>query len=330
MNRNNITNLLDKTRINNSAEEMKNLFSKLINDNNEEALKLLNDDKVSFTTLFLLQNKLKDQDIVKKLSLKNKIALEFSKGIKTDNRIASLANVLSTDYIEATKDTLKWILETGYVDDGLNDEFDEILDVAAILLIKKHNESSELSTISKLIFERHKKSYYTHDLVWAFFESCNPIVLQLIAEHLKSHDEKESKFASKLLSFIPGMSLASPFSNDEKYSLFTKWFEENKNFLYYTGESFQLTSEPIPYIVKLDAKYLCKRISTDKGEFLEPLTSDEHTLLKMFNKLNTNTQALLSSFSIKTYNENKTWWKEWIRYPLSMQIKVAKAKGGIS
>lgn len=329
MNRINITNLLDKTRTNNSEEEMCNLFDKLAKDNIDEALQLLNDDELSFTTLFLLQDKLNEHDILKELSSKNKVAIEFSKGIKEENRKAGLAKVLSADYIETTRDTLKWILETGYMDDGLNNEFDEVLDVAAILLIKEHNDNSKLSIISKLIFARYKKGYYIHDLIWAFFEACKPNSLNLIAEHLKSQDEKESELASKLLSFIPGISVNSPYSNNEKYSIFAKWFEENNPFLYYTGESLQLTSEPIPYIVKLDAKYLCKNIATENGQFFEPLTNKEKTTLRAFNRLSSEIKLLLANFSYMAYLNNNAMWTEWIKYPIPIQIKVAKAKGGV-
>jgi len=327
MNEANALNILDKSRIYNGIEDMKKLFDSTAKKNINKAIELINEQNTSFTSLFLLQDKLKEFNISKELSLKNKVALSFIDGLKDEKKDTTFTTSLSAEHTQLTLPTLKWILETGYTDDGLNNEFDEVLDKAAILLIKSYNDNSELPIIVDLIFDRYKRGFYIHDLVWAFFESCEPKSLYLLAEHLKSTDVKEVELASKLLSFIPGISINSPKSNEEKYTAFTKWFDENSSFLHYTGESFQLTSEPIPYEVNLEAKYLCKKISVNNGEFIEPLTNKEVTMLNSFKKLNNDAKILLSSFSYMAYRKNNTWWQEWIKYPIAVQINVAKAKG---
>jgi hypothetical protein len=328
MNQINITNLLDKTRIDNGTENMKDLFDSTAKKNIKKAVELINEQNVSFTSLFLLQDKINEFNITKELSYKNRVALGFIDGIRDEKKDISFATSLSSEHTHSTQTTLKWILESGYTDDGLNNDFDEVLDKAAILLIKSFNDNSELPIIVDLVFDRYKRGFYIHDLVWALFESRELKSLYLLAEHLKSTDKKEVRLANKLLSFIPGISINSPKSNEEKYTYFIKWFEENSPFLYYTGESFQLTSEPIPYEVNLEAKYLCKKILIDTGEFVDPLTNKENNVLNSFKKLNNDAKTLLSSFSYMTYRKDNTWWKKWIRYPIASQINIAKAKGG--
>ena len=107
------------------------------------------------------------------------------------------------------------------------------------------------------------------------------------------------------------------------YINFIYYLKENKPFLYYTGESFQRTSNPMPYIVALDAKYLCRPISVYTGKPLIPYTHKENRLSDDFNKLSVDKKLLLSNYSLRSHYENLYLWDLWINNSILDQINIA-------
>ena len=169
---------------------------------------------------------------------------------------------------------------------------DEFLDVTAMLLIKVHKDKTILPIIVDMIFFRNREGLFNHDLIWAFFQARDPYSLMLIANYLGSEDVKDVKLACKLLDFVPSIDMTMGKDSKKQYIAFFNWLKENYPFLYFTGESFQRTSKPIPYIVALDAKYLCRQVSLYTGKPLIPYTEKENNLLGYFNNLDENNKLL--------------------------------------
>ena len=221
---------------------------------------------------------------------------------------------------------LKDMFVEGIPHNGVSSEHDEFLDVASLLLIKTHKDKTILPIIVDMIFFRNRKGLFTHDLIWAFFQAKIPNSLMLIANYLGSEDINDVKLASKLLDFVPSMDMTMEKRSKKRYTAFFYWLQENYPFLYFTGESFQRTCKPIPYIVALDAKYLCKPISLYTAKPLITYTEKENNLLGYFNVLDESNKLLLSTFSLRLHYENIYFWKLWISYPIIKQINIAEAR----
>jgi hypothetical protein len=238
---------------------------------------------------------------------------------------SSKIKYLYSDYRQVAYPTLKEIFESGMAQRGLSDEHEEVLDVTAILLTTVHKDKTILPSIIDMIFFRNRKGLFTHDLIWAFFQARDPYSLMLIANYLGSEDVKDVKLARELLDFVPDLDMTIDKDSKKQYRAFCYWLEENYPFLYFTGESFQRTSKPIPYIVVLDAKYLCKRVSLNTGKPLMTLTEKESNLLGYFNNLDEDNKLLLSRFSFRINYENIYLWELWINHTITRQISIAKA-----
>lgn len=321
-------NFLDEVRTENGIDSMKNYFIKLIGDDRQKAINLLNDDTLRYGTLFLLKDIIKDSNLTSNLNNRNKFALQITNEILENNSNIYFEENMPTKYISCSKFTLRWILSTGYKDDGLSNDFDRIIDVTAGLLTKIYKDMTSLPIIVDLIFKRHQKGTLIHDLVWALFESQDPACLMLIANRLQSNETKEIELVHKLLSFIPGINTNNNGNKKEQYLSFLRWFEENYLFLRYTGESLQQTGYPIPFVVDLESKYLCRAIKLTDKLNNQALSQSEISLLNRFRKLNYDTKVVLASFSYKTRQSNMRRWREWINYPIKEQVKIARRRMG--
>ncbi len=321
-------NTLDEIRIENGIVKLKNHFQSLVKNNSKEAVNYLNDDHLQYVTLFELRNEIEEFNILTELNTRNRIALRITKEILSKESNNLIAEYLSSHHISKVCLILKWILETGFAENTVNNELDKTIDTAAVLLTKVYRDKSILPTIVNIIFNRFEKDYFIHDLVWAFFESQDPYTLFLIGNRLKSNKKRDVQLARKLLSFVPGINVDSDIYDEKQYLSFLKWFEENNLFLYYGGESLQETKNPIPFKIDLSGKYLCKVVSNETGEILIPLTPQESKLLKQFNELDENSRILLSNFSSIMRQSSMYWWNVWINYPILEQIRTAKTRMG--
>ena len=219
---------------------------------------------------------------------------------------------------------LKGMFERGIAKQGARDKDDEVLDRAALLLTRVHGDKTILPSIVDMIFYRNREGLFTHDLIWAFFGAKDPYSLMLIANYLGSAEEKDVFLARKLLDFVPNIDMAGGKDSRKQYIQFLSWLEENYSFLYFTGESFQRTSRPIPYVVDLEAKYLCRAVSITTGEPLIPFRSKEKHLIGYFTKLDEDHKLLLSEFSFRIHHENIYLWNSWIDKSITRQISIAK------
>ena len=223
------------------------------------------------------------------------------------------------------------MFETGYSDDGMNNQYDKVIETAAVLLIKLYRDKSLLHKIVEMIFLRHRKELFIYDLVWAFFECRDANSLVFIADFLRSPYIQDVKLAHKLLGFIPYMKINMNASPQIQYSQCIHWIQENAPFLHYTGESFQQTSKPIPYAISLEAKYLCKPLSAEGKRSLHPASELDKNLLVQFSKLDSDARLMLSNCSYLLHRSNFQMWNMWIHHPVSEQIKFARnMAGGLS
>lgn len=318
-------NPLDKIRMNNSIDSLKSYFDKLIDKDLKTAIEYINDKELSYTTIFVLKYKIRNLDSYSELSSRNKISINFTNEFLKENNPYLEKNYLSYSYVQNVHSTLKWMLRTGSNDDGMNNNFDRVLDISAILLTKEFKDKNILPLITDMIFSRNRRGLFTHDLEWALFESRDPYCLYLLANRLLSSKIEDVKLAGKLLNFIPGMDLDTNTNSEYLYLSFLDWFEENNQFLQYTGESFQYTNNPIPYVIDYEAKYLCKigHCNNINNQVLQTINSSM-ILSKKFHNLDRYTKSLLANFSYKMRKKDMYWWSKWIKYPLSEQIKIAR------
>jgi len=317
---------LDEIRLNKGIDRMKTVFSDLVNNNPEKAIKLINDKNAKFTSLFILQPEIKRSDILSSLSVRNKHALEITNGILLKEILNS--ERFSAEYKEEDYSALKWILETGYKEDGLSDQYDEVLDSAALLLARVYKDKSCLATIEEIIFNRYRKGAFIYDLVWAYFETSDSENLIMMANRLRSSNLKDVELARKFLNFIPCLSMNREKDNLKQFKCSQKWIEKNKDFLYYTGDTNLQTSNPNRYAINLDAKYLQRSASNVNGELSRSLTEYECKCLDSFKKLDDDSKLQLSDYSSILYRKSKHRWSKWLQKPMDKQIELAKSIGG--
>ncbi|MEW9095970.1 MAG: hypothetical protein AB2417_12895 [Clostridiaceae bacterium] len=323
----NTINPLDKRMDDIGVDSVRSFFYQLTKANEKEALNLINDENLHFASLFVLKPEIEELKLSEKLNIRNRIALRITSEILLGKENISAIECFSCDYIQAVHSVLKWMLETGCINDGLNDQYDEILDITAIFLTKIYRDKTVLPIIAEMIFRRYKQGFLIHHLVWAFFESRDPISLSIISERLKSKESRDIELAQKLLSLVPDIGIRDNIDIKEQYLSFLNWFGKNNLFLHFTEESFQQSSNSIIYKVVLEAKYLCEPVSIDTGKILRVLSAKECKLIDEFKKLDKNTQILLSEFSVMLHHNNIYKWKHWLKCSIGEQIKFARIGG---
>ena len=316
---------LDIVRHNSGVDKLKIFFHTLVKNNAGNAITLINDKSLHFASLFVLKPEIEGLNLSVHLNSRNQYALAVINGILAGDH--STIGRLSSSRNQMMHSTLKWMFGTGCINDGLSNQFDEVLDTAAILLIKKFKDKTDIHIIVEMIFNRHKKGLLIHDLVWAFFEAHDPQSLILVANRLCSNDSKDVELARKLLKFIPCIGMNNK-DNIEQHSCAVHWIKENHMFMFHTGEGFHQRSDPKPYALSLEAKYLCKASPAHDEKAFRSFTQNEHSLLNKFRGLDTDTKTLLSDYSFWLYRQNPYLWDTWLRYPVDEQIRTAKTMLG--
>lgn len=314
--------LLEEIRLNKGNDRMKSIFSDMLNNNTEKAIELINDKNVQYASLFILQDEIKSADIFIKLSERNKHALEITNGLLLKDN--SNTKHFSLNYTQQDYSVLRWIWETGYKDDGLNDLYDEVLDMSAIILSKVYEDRNCLPAIEEMIFNRYRKGAFIYDLVWAFFEVADYENLIAVAKRLQSSNPKDVKLARSLLNFIPCIGLNSKDESIKEYKCALKWLNQNKNFLYYTGATCLQTSNPYRYAISLEGKYLQKGVYNANGEISESLSEDESSCLDRFMELDEASKCNLANCSSILYHRSKYKWRKWLQNAIDKQIEIAK------
>lgn len=319
-NNNNTLSLLDRIRINHGNQKLREAFGKLAGTYRERAVKLLNDNRILFYTLYVLLPDIDAYNLYSLLNSRNKMALKMSTKALKDENIRTNLNSLPKYDNRSLYSTLKWMFQTGYEEDGSDDEFDEVLDKIFAILVRKYEDKTTLPILANMIFKRNRQDRYIHDLVWAFFEIKDPFILELVADFLRSPDDKDVELACRLLN-IESIAMAK---NMDKYEAYLAWFKENRFFLHFTGENYQLTSTPTFYRVDLDAKYLSKRSVYRNRKRIISYSESEKSHLKDFNELEYEERVVLAEISHKIHNQNPRVWSDWIKSPVKEQKFIAK------
>jgi hypothetical protein len=321
----NNSSFLDNVRRDRGISELKNFFKQLYRKSSKTSLNFINNEQLQFPTLFILKNEILKSKLFDKLNERNKAALSITNEILMGKHDSPIKKQSHFDYVHLIHSTLKWMLESGLESDGINDEYDRVMDIASAILVRTYKDKTILPLMADTIFKRCKNKRLVHDMVWAFSQAADPQSLMIIGEKLLSSDKEDVEIASKLLNFIPDLSDKS--NGNEKYNAFLLWMEENSHFLKFTGESFQQCSNPNPYKVVCEGKYLCKDICCDTGHALIPPSEKEYKLLEEFKMLDEATKILLSNFSFRLHHKNIYLWSIWINCNLEDQIKIAKVGG---
>ncbi len=232
---------LDGIRMKFGNEKLRHVFRDEAEQNSERAAKLINTN-IRFPSLFLLRPEISKTYLYDSLNNKNRKALDISDEILTDK--IEKAN----HHQEEDRETLQWMLQSGYQDDGMDEQYDQVLDNTALLLSNIHKDRTCMKPIVEIMFSRHRKGFYTYDLIWAFFEASQPNDLHLIAEKLRSRHPKDVELARSLLNFVPCLQTEGNTLN--QYKCCTKWIKRNLHRLYYTGESNQQHNNPMRYALR--------------------------------------------------------------------------------
>lgn len=313
---------LDRIRGQDGSERCRAVFEEAFQKDRKRAADLLNDPQLTFPCLFLLMPQIASSGLQPALSFRNSVAYGFSRRVLNPEDRTADNGRMSRD--EKTRQAFQWMLETGRPEDGLSDDFEEILDITASVLVGTYRDKSILPGIVEMIFSRHKKGHNIHTLVWAVFRFQDPDVLKRIAGHLLSGDRQEATLTCHLLHLDPSEKTAEEYQ--KQYDEYLQWLEENDPFLYFTEENLQFSSEPVVCRVDLERKYVHKATSAYQKQPVEPSDENEERCLQAFAALGGRDQAALSNYSHKIHSENLSKWKSWMQLPVEEQIKTAKAE----
>ena len=241
---------LEKIRTNSSKEKFRSAFFNMATDNPLLGVAVINSEYLTFPSLIVLQPEIKKLNLSADYCLRNKTSIEIVDAIISGR--AKDTPWLTTDSDKDVFKVLKWMLETGWDENGLSADFNEVLDKIVIILLKVFKDVESLKTVENLIFDRHRKGGSTYDLLWAFLESADPKTIIKLLPRLRSSDKNDVILARKLLSFIP----VEEANNELHYKKSLKWLNKNKSNLNSTGESFLQKSNPMLFELKETPKKL--------------------------------------------------------------------------
>lgn len=316
---------LDREWRDHGIRQCKNVFYETYEKNPQNAAALLNDQHLTFPCLFILMPQIKSLRLHPLLNFQNTTA------IKIVNRILRYEEApdRNNNFIfwgNNAQPVLKWMIETGGLGDGLEDDerddYEEVLDISASVLINVYKDASILPAVTNMLFQRYKKGGDIHTLVWSVFSIHEPAVLNLIAEHLRSPDKQEVELACNLLNIKIEENRDLSAECQEKYEAYLQWMEENHLFLSFTNESLQFASNPVFCKVDLERKYVHKANSPHTGQVAAISESIEEKCLHAFAPLSYEEKTALADYSCKRYNQDVSRWREWIQLPVDEQLKT--------
>ncbi len=301
---------------------LKQFMSVTAQSDRAEALRLINDEHLRFPVLFILMPEISAHGLYGGLSPRNMAAISICSKKMYKHSI-------DTAVTDATNDTLyltlKWMFETGKDWDGLSvghDPYDAVIDYTVALLIISYEDKKILKDVAELIFRRNRKGFFIHDLVWSFFQTLDKDALSYVAGYLLSDNPRDIDLAAKLLNLDEQVS--NRVEARKTYRKFIEWLDNNRPYLYLTGEHFQLTSNPRHLDADKEAKYLGKEILPRYRAPVEPLTEAEVDCLHNYRVATPEDQALLTDYSHNLRHSNKQLWQEWMHKQPAEQVLAAR------
>lgn len=310
--------MLDDLRLHNSFEKTRDLFHRLYEQDAAQAVNMLNDEGLTYPSLYILQPEIRKHSLDMSLSPKNRLALEIGKML--------IAHKHPDESSEQVHDVLRWMLQSGSSAVELGEEYDTIMDLVALLLIKIYEDKDVLPLLEDMIFNRHRKGLNTYDAEWALFESADPECIRMVARRLLSEDVRDVSMARRMLSFIP--CFAEQDDARRQYQCVMQWLSKNRRFLRYTGESNLKCGTPQPFRVALEEKYLQQNVGTEE-EWSHMQPADQ-AAVAAFSQLGETEKELLSEYSQHLRAAGAQQWRRWMNSPVSEQINSAKRWQGAS
>lgn len=306
---------LDRIRKTEGIEACKTQLQNLLQKDLRRAASWLNDQRLTFPCLYFLEEPLRNHRIRSYLNVRNGTALQLIGQVK-DEKVSELDTKQN-----GLQPVLKWIWETGASEDVFEDDYAEILDLTASVLIGQERETGLLPGLVDLIFRRNRRGSHIHDLTWVLFRPHEPQVLELLARRLNEADAEDAALAAELLNLEEA---ELPEKEQEGY---LRWLEENRPYLYFTEEGFQYSSRPRLCTVDLERKFLQKGTNSYEKQPLSDLEPEERESLEAFRLLDEKEQKILSGYSQSVHDKSLPAWKKWLRAPAEEQIQAAKTGG---
>ena len=317
---------LDRVRLGEGNEKCKAVFGEICESDKRRAALMLNDRRLTFPCLFILLPQIETYEMDRYLSPRITMARRIV-GLMGKRSVSGPEGDDLSEKKDAAYSALRWMLETGHADDGLGDDYEEILDITASVLISLYKDQQSLPAVFDLLFNRNRKGHNIHTLVWAVFQIHSVDTLKLIAQRIRSSEEMDARLAFKLLGIEAVSGGDADSDNQKRYDAYLQWLKENDPFLYFTGESLQLTSQPAFCRVDLERKYIHRGTPSYDRQPVVPADDLESRSLAAFNTLGQDEKTLLSEYSHRTHKENLAEWKRWLQRPIDEQIKTAKREG---
>lgn len=314
---------LDVYKKDNGIDQLKNNFYNTGKQNKQTAAAQINHPNLTFPTFYVLISEIDALSLYNLLNFRNAAAIQICSRFLRDDVMGKKVSIRPVTN-EQQYPVLKWMFTTGWQEDGLSNQFDQILDIATGILIKKYNDQSTLPTIVHEIFERNRKGLFIHDLIWNFYQARNLDALKLVAQYLRSSDPQDVKLACAILHFTPEREQDVHGDPQNKYDSYLSWLQENQPYLYFSGESLQYSSEPDAFKVNLNAKYLAKKESAAA----QPLNSFEQKKLGQFRQIQDHDRKLLAKYSCRMHDHNPQQWNQWMRADIQQQLQTAKGQEG--
>lgn len=305
---------LDQVRIREGDEPCRAAFQAISIRDKRQAAMLLNDRRLTFPCLYILSPQI-DEPLYPCLRERLIIGLHLIERVRRGDSPVGKGRQKGKYEHEG----LRWILDTGHNEDGLDEEYEEIMERAVSVLIDTYHDTDILPRVADMIFTRHREGRNIHDLTWAYFRSDHPDALILIARRLSADDRRDAALARRLLNI--------PESGSSDYHPYLRWLRDNDPYLYFTGESMQYASTPAYYRVDPERKYLQRGTPSYHKNPIAPAGDGERNRLDAFAALSDEEKTVLAEHSHRIHARDAMGWKRWMRRPVEEQIKAAKNEG---
>ena len=311
---------LDQVRIREGIGACRAGFHDIYMKDKRRTVMLINDRRLTFPCLYILSPKI-EAPLYPYLRERLAVGLHLIRRVRGEAPEDGIDR--QTGGTEHT--ALRWVLDTGYTEDGLDEIYEEVLERTVSILINTYHDMGTLPRAADMIFARHREGRNIHDLTWAYFRSGHPDALAWIAQRLRSDDPADIELACRLLNIdIPG---SGPADCGGKYQLYLRWLRENDPYLYFTGESMQYASTPAYYRIDPERKYLQKGIASYHRKPIIPANEVERTRLQAFAALPEAEKDLLAEHSYRFHAKNAAAWRRWMGRPVEEQIRIARVEG---
>lgn len=298
-----------------SADLLKKSWSEWNLSDRTHALSLINDPQLEFPVLFLLRDKLEIRD--SELGVRPKLVLSQIDSVLQGTESAPVEADSFPDQHDLLVGSLLWMLRTGW-QNIISTDYTQVIDRTAIQILHTYHQNW-IKGMTDLIFYRYKNKSQRHYLVSALQETAEPVSLVYQANYLLSDQNVENSYARKLLGFIPEVRHA--VNNQAAFLAFETWYEENGNYLVYTGENNDAVPAGIPYRIHYSAKYLGKVVQAKSGHPIQILLPEEYDHYQTFISLPGRIRKALAARSASIRNQKPEKWRRWMELSVREQLE---------